>query len=108
MIEIVGKTLRSAIRSTHSATLAAHGTARRLYVTLADHRASQPTAAVAILLLSAACSQPPSPVTSAPRTPAVCEALRPAMPISYSGSRDTRETVRNVREANARFEAACP
>lgn len=55
-----------------------------------------------------ACSQPPPPVTAAPRTPAVCEALRPAMPISYSGSRDTPETVKGVRQANARFAAACP
>lgn len=65
-------------------------------------------AAGIILLLLGACSQPPPPVTSAPRTPAVCEALRPAMPISYSSSRDTPETVKGVRQANARFSAACP
>lgn len=53
-------------------------------------------------------SAAPPPVTSSPRTPAVCEALRPAMPISYSGSRDTPETVKGVRQANARFAAACP
>lgn len=48
------------------------------------------------------------PLTAAPRTPAVCEALRPAMPISYSSSKDTPETVKGVRQANARFSAACP
>ena len=30
------------------------------------------------------------------------------MPISYSGSRDTLETVKGVRQANARFATACP
>ena len=65
-------------------------------------------AAVAILLALGACSQSPPPVTAAPRTPAVCEALRPAMPISYSSTRDTPETVKGVRQANARFTAACP
>jgi hypothetical protein len=50
----------------------------------------------------------PPTVTAAPRTPAVCEALRPALPISYSGSRDTPETVKGVRQANARFAGACP
>lgn len=68
------------------------------------------TAIIAASLALAGCGFLPSsrPVTATPRNPAICEALRPAMPISYSGSRDTRETVRNVREANARFEAACP
>ena len=65
-------------------------------------------AALAIILALGACSQSPPPVTSAPRNPAVCEALRPALPISYSSSRDTPETVRGVRHANARFTAACP
>lgn len=65
-------------------------------------------AAVAILLALGACSQSPPPVTAAPRTPAVCEALRPAIPISYSSSKDTPETVKGVRQANARFTAACP
>jgi hypothetical protein len=30
-----------------------------------------------------------------------------ALPISYSSSRDTAETVRGVRQANARFTVAC-
>lgn len=68
------------------------------------------TATLAASLLLGGClgggSTPP--VTAAPRTPAVCEALRPAMPISYSGTRDTPETVKGVRAANARFSAACP
>lgn len=69
-------------------------------------------ATIAVSLLLGGClgggGAAPSPVTAAPRTPAVCEALRPAMPISYSGSRDTPETVKSVRQANARFKAACP
>lgn len=68
-------------------------------------------ATIAASLLLGGCfggGSPPPPVTSAPRTPAVCEALRPALPISYSGSRDTPETVKGVRQANARFAAACP
>lgn len=61
---------------------------------------------------------PPPPVTSAPRSPAVCEALRPAFPVpelSYDSKLDTRETVadvkagnRRTRSLNARFAAACP
>lgn len=68
------------------------------------------TVTIAASLALGAClgGEPPPPVTSAPRTPAVCEALRPAMPISYSSSKDTPETVRGVRQANARFQAACP
>jgi hypothetical protein len=50
----------------------------------------------------------PPPVTSAPRTPAVCEALRPDMPIAYHGKADTADTVARIRSANARFAAACP
>lgn len=65
-------------------------------------------AALTILLALGACSQSPPPVSSAPRSPAVCEALRPDMPISYSSSKDTPETVKGVRQANARFAAACP
>lgn len=50
---------------------------------------------------------PTPPVVAMPTSTATCEALRPAMPISYSGSRDTPETVKGVRQANARFKAAC-
>lgn len=50
----------------------------------------------------------PPPITAMPTSAAACEALRPAMPISYSSSRDTPETVKGVRQANARFKAACP
>lgn len=44
---------------------------------------------------------PPAPV-------AVCEALRPDMPVRYHGNTTDPETVSNIRRANARFEAACP
>ena len=69
---------------------------------------SRTAAALAILLALGACSQSPPPVSAAPRSPAVCEALRPDMPISYSSSKDTPETVKGVRAANARYSAACP
>lgn len=52
---------------------------------------------------------PPAPV-------AVCEALRPDMPVKYHGGPDgkggpgydTRDTIDRARSVNARFEAACP
>jgi len=49
----------------------------------------------------------PPPVTATPRNNAVCLALQPAMPVSYSSKNDTPETVRGVRAANARYQAAC-
>ena len=39
--------------------------------------------------------------------PAVCEALRPDMPIAYHSQKDTPDTVERVRKANARFNAIC-
>lgn len=63
---------------------------------------------IASLALLAACAPAPPPVTGTSSTPAICEALRPAMPIQYSGTKDTPETVKQVRQANARFQAACP
>lgn len=68
------------------------------------------TAIIAASLALAGCGFLPSsrPVTATPRNPAICEALRPAMPISYSSSKDTAETVKGVRQANARFASACP
>lgn len=66
------------------------------------------TIVVSLLLGGCLGGGTPPPVTAAPRPLAVCEALRPALPISYSGSRDTPETVKGVRQANARFKAACP
>lgn len=66
------------------------------------------TATLLASLALAGCNDSPPPVTSAPRTPAVCEALRPAMPVRYSSKADTQETVRQVREVNARYLAACP
>jgi hypothetical protein len=43
-----------------------------------------------------------------PSVAAVCEALRPAMPVMYRGSTTDRETIANILAANARFRAACP
>lgn len=50
----------------------------------------------------------PPPPSSTPTTAATCEAMRPAMPIRYSSKSDTLETVKQVREVNARYAAACP
>ena len=38
----------------------------------------------------------------------VCEALRPALPVKYHANSTDPETVGNIRQANARFTAACP
>jgi len=46
-------------------------------------------------------------VTATPRNNAVCLALQPAMPVTYSAKNDTPETVKGVRAANARYQAAC-
>jgi len=64
--------------------------------------------AAGAMLASCAVAPPPAPV-------AVCEALRPDMPVKFHGGPDgkggpgfdTRDTVDRVRKANARFEAAC-
>lgn len=65
-------------------------------------------AALSLLLLSGCLGNDgPPPVTAIPTTAAACEALRPDMPIRYSGKGDTAETVRQVRAVNARFVAAC-
>lgn len=60
----------------------------------------------------------PSGPTTAPATLAgACEAMRPALPIGYHGGKsglggglgeDTPGTVTQVKDANARFKAACP
>lgn len=60
---------------------------------------------LAIAATSAACSSNPSTVA---RTPAVCEALRPAMPIAYHSKGDTADTADRIKQANARYAAACP
>lgn len=57
-------------------------------------------------LLLTACAT--NGVGSTASTPAVCEALRPAMPIAYHGNSDTADTIARIRAANARFAAACP
>jgi|GEM_PF-883277 len=55
----------------------------------------------AILAACAIAEAPPAPV-------AVCEALRPDLPVKYHGNTTDAETIGNIRRANARFEAACP
>ncbi len=62
-------------------------------------------AALALIALSGCAGNSITP--GAPRNNAVCLALQPAMPIQYSGKGDTPETVRQVKQANARFQAAC-
>ena len=47
------------------------------------------------------------PLVSTPGTPAVCEALRPDMPVKYHGKTTDAETISNIRKANARFQAVC-
>lgn len=55
----------------------------------------------AIVAACAIAEPPPAPV-------AVCEALRPDMPVKYRGNTTDAETIGNIRRANARFQAACP
>lgn len=68
--------------------------------------------ATAVLLcttLLAACgTDAPPPVTAMPTTAGACEAMRPAMPITYHGQKDQPDTVAKIKAANARFSAACP
>lgn len=74
-------------------------------------RSIRTTATILAGSLLAACGAPQGtvpPVSAVPTTAAACEALRPDMPIRYSGKGDTAETVRQVRAVNARFAAACP
>lgn len=68
-------------------------------------RALAPLASVLCLAL-AACSPPPPDTT--PGNAGVCEALRPAIPVLYHGKTDTPDTVERIKQANARFAAACP
>lgn len=56
------------------------------------------------LLVLAACASPSPP----PAPVAVCEALRPDLPVKYHGNTTDPVTTGNIRRANARFEAACP
>ena len=60
----------------------------------------------AIGLVAVACASvsPPPP----PDPGAVCESLRPDMPVKYHGNTTDAVTIGNIRRANARFEAACP
>lgn len=58
-------------------------------------------AALGAMLAACETRPPPAPV-------AVCEALRPDMPVKYHGSTTDAETVTNIRRANARYRAACP
>lgn len=42
-----------------------------------------------------------------PDSAAVCEAMRPAFPVTYHGNTDGADTIKGIRAANARFAAAC-
>jgi len=67
-----------------------------------------PIIATAASALLAGCGdRHPPAVTATPRNNAVCLALQPAMPVTYSAKNDTPETVKGVRAANARYQAAC-
>lgn len=57
--------------------------------------------ALAAIVACASVAPPPAPV-------AVCEALRPDMPVKYHGNTTDAETIGNIRRANARYEVACP
>ena len=59
---------------------------------------------IAALSLLSACASKPEATA---RTPAVCEALRPAMPVLFHGKADTPDTVARVKAANARYASAC-
>lgn len=61
------------------------------------------TSAVALGAIVAACGD-----RSAPPAIAVCEALRPDLPVKYHGATTDAETVANIRRANARFRKVCP
>ena len=61
------------------------------------------TSALSLALGGCLTMGPPPPTVAA-----TCEALRPAMPVKYHGATTDRETVANIRAANARFRAACP
>ena len=56
---------------------------------------------LAVIVACASVQPSPAPV-------AVCEALRPDLPVKYHGNTTDAETIGNIRRANARFEAACP
>lgn len=57
--------------------------------------------AAALLVACAGSAPAPAPI-------AVCEALRPDLPVKYHARTTDAETIANIRRANARFEAACP
>ena len=62
------------------------------------------TALCSLVLTGCVTDSAPAPNVGAP---AVCEALRPDMPIAYHSQKDTPDTVERVRKANARFNAIC-
>lgn len=61
-------------------------------------------AAASLCLTGCVTDSTPSPNVS---TAAVCEALRPDLPIAYHSQKDTPDTVERIRKANARFNAVC-
>ena len=65
------------------------------------------TIVIAFSAFLVGCAPTLAPPTGSPRNNAVCEGMRPAMPIQFSASKDTPETVKQVRAANARYQAMC-
>lgn len=53
------------------------------------------------VVVACAVAPPPAPI-------AICEALRPDMPVKYHADTTDAETTDNIRRANARYRAACP
>lgn len=62
------------------------------------------TVACSLLLVGCVTDATPAPNVSAP---AVCEALRPDMPVQYHSKTTDDDTQNRIRKANARFQAIC-
>lgn len=52
-----------------------------------------------------ACSPPV--VNVQPDQSAICDALKPAMPVQYHSATTDADTVKRIQQANARYQAAC-
>lgn len=68
-------------------------------------RTSIRAAAAVLCIALTGCAQPAVQVQA--DQSAICDALRPAMPIQYHGATTDAETKANIQQANARYQAAC-